>query len=72
MSGSFYLRVTSTDVTTISSQYQFNSSISSLGLEATLDGVLEKIWLPVSSTFEGAIVYVEVVICNVRLLRTEA
>lgn len=72
MSGSFYLRVTSTDVTTISRQYQFNSSISSLVLEATLDGVSERIRLPVSSTSEGAIVDVEIVVCNVRLLRTEA
>jgi hypothetical protein len=72
MSGSFYLRVMSTDVTTTSSQYQFNSSISSLALKATLDGVFERIWLPVSSTSEGAVVDVEIVICSVRLLRTEA
>jgi hypothetical protein len=72
MSGSFYLRVMSTDVTTTSSQYQFNSSISSLALKATLDGVFERIWLPVSSTSEGAVVDVETVVCNVRLMRTEA
>lgn len=67
----FHLRVTSSDVATVSYQYQFNSSISSLALKATFDGTTSVVWLPVSSTPQGAVVSLEIVTCKIRLQRAE-
>jgi len=72
LSEKFYLRVTSVNVTTLRSQYQFNATISSLTLKATLDESSSTVLLPLSSNAEGAIVNLEVVVCNVKLERTEA
>lgn len=72
LSEKFYLRVVSADVTVMSSQYRFNSSISSLALKATLDGVTGTVSLPITSIAEGAVVNVELVVSNVKLQKTEA
>ncbi len=67
----FHLKVVSLDVTTVASQYEFNSSIHSLALKASSDGTSDIVWLPVSSTPEGAIVRVEVIVSNIKLQRVE-
>lgn len=67
----FQLRIVSLDVTTVASQYEFNSSIHSLALKASSDGTSDTVWLPMSSTPEGAIVRVEVIISNIKLQRAE-
>jgi hypothetical protein len=67
----FYLKATSLTVTTVTSHYQFNGPISSLALKAVLDGTSSTVWLPITSTSAGAVVDVEVVICNVKLQKTE-
>jgi len=67
----FYLKVTSVNVTTTTSQYEFNQSVSSLALKAVFGGTLNTVWLPISSNAEGAVVNVEVVICNVKIQRVE-
>lgn len=67
----FYLKVTSVNVTTALKQYEFNVSVSSLALKASLDGTLTAVWLPISSDPEGAVVNLEIVVCNVRIQQVE-
>ncbi len=65
----FSLKVASVDVTASSTQYEFNQPISSLALKASLDGTLSTVWLPISSTTEGAVVNLEILISNISLER---
>jgi len=67
----FYLKVTSLNVTTVTRQYEFNVSVSSLALRANFDGTLTTVWLPISSISEGALVNLEIVVCNVKIQRAE-
>jgi hypothetical protein len=72
LSEKFYLRVTSVNVTTLTRQYYFNTTISSLALKATLDETSSMVMMPISSNMEGAVVNLEIVICNVKVQTTEA
>jgi hypothetical protein len=67
----FYLKVTAVNVTTATRQYDFNVSVSSLALKTVFDGTLSTVWLPVSSNLEGAVVNLEIVVCNVKIQRVE-
>ncbi|MEM2971467.1 MAG: hypothetical protein QW270_03490 [Candidatus Bathyarchaeia archaeon] len=67
----FYLKVVSLNVTTSIRQYEFNQPISSLALKAVSDGTLGMVWLPISSSLEGAFVNLEVAICNIQISRAE-
>jgi len=69
--GKFYVRVSAVNVAFTFCSYEFNSSISSLGVQSVLDGVETTVWLPVTSNEDGAVVNVEVVTCYVRLLKME-
>jgi hypothetical protein len=66
----FYLKVTSLNVTTSISQYEFDQPIS-LALKAVSDGVSGTVWLPILSNAEGAVVNLEVTICNIQISRAE-
>lgn len=67
----FYLKVTSENVVTTTRQYEFNQSVSSLALRAIFDGTQSTVWLPISSSTEGAIVTVETVVCNIKIQKVE-
>jgi len=67
----FYLKVTSLNVTTTTQQYDFSASISSLALKAVFGGILSTVRLPISSNSEGAVVNLEIVMCNVKIQRVE-
>jgi len=67
----FYLRATSTNVATVTNQYLFNGTISSLALKATYDGRSTTVWLPLASNAEGAVVDLEVAVCSVKLQQVE-
>jgi hypothetical protein len=67
----FYLKVASLNVTTIQSQNVFNYAISSLALKVTFDGNSGTVWLPISSSSEGALVNIEVTVCNLKISRAE-
>ncbi|MEM3699465.1 MAG: hypothetical protein QXL57_01150 [Candidatus Bathyarchaeia archaeon] len=69
--GKFYLRVASLSVATITSQHTFSYPISSLALKVTFDGTSGTVWLPISSSSEGALVNLEVTICNLKISRAE-
>lgn len=67
----FYLKVTSINVTTTTSQHELNQPVSSLALKTVFDGTISTVWLPISSNAQGAVVNVEIVICNVKIQRVE-
>jgi len=67
----FYLKVTSLNVTAVTSQYEFNHSVSSLALKAVFDEAPGIVWLPISSNGEGVVVNLEIVVCNVKVQRAE-
>ncbi|MEM3623170.1 MAG: hypothetical protein QXR76_05320 [Candidatus Bathyarchaeia archaeon] len=71
LKGKFYLKVASLNVTTATSQYAFDYAISSLALKVTFDGNSGTVWLPISSSSEGALVNLEVTVCNLKISRTE-
>jgi len=63
----FYLKVTATSLTTVSRQYTFNSTISSLALKTIFDATLNTAWLPITSNPDGALLDLEIVVCNVKI-----
>jgi len=67
----FYLKITSVNTTTITHQYEFNQPVSSLALKTVFDGILNTVWLPILSNAEGAVVNLEIVVCNIRIQRAE-
>jgi len=67
----FHLKITSLNITTITRQYNFNVSVSSLAIKTNFDGTLSTVWLPISSNTEGAVVNLEIVVCNVKIQKTE-
>jgi hypothetical protein len=69
--GKFYLKITAINVTAVKSQYEFDQSVSALMLRAVLDGVQSTLTLQISSSDEGAIVDLELVICNVKIQMVE-
>lgn len=67
----FYLKITSIKVTTVTYQYEFNETVSSLALKAVFDGTSSTVWLPISSSAEGAIVNLEIVVCSIKFQEAE-
>jgi hypothetical protein len=70
--GSFNLKVSALNTTSTVELFEFNSSISSLALEALSEGAKTTVWLPVESTAEGALVSLETIVCNVQVGRVNA
>lgn len=67
----FYLKATGVNVTTVTRQYEFNQSVSSLALRAVFDETTSIVRLPISSNAEGAFVNLELVVCNIKIQRAE-
>lgn len=67
LTGKFYLKITTVNITTITRQYDFNNSLSSLALKALFDGASSTVQLPIVSNTDGAIVNLEIVICNIKI-----
>ncbi|MEM2568277.1 MAG: hypothetical protein QXH20_07425 [Candidatus Bathyarchaeia archaeon] len=65
--GSFRLKVSVLHVTSAVMRFEFNSSVSSLALEAVSDNAKTTVWLPVQSGAEGALVSIETYVCYVKL-----
>ena len=72
LSGSFYLKVLALNVTSTSQLYEFNSPVSSLALKAVLDKAQNTVWLPITSSEEGAFVNLEILVCNVKIQKVNA
>jgi hypothetical protein len=69
LKGSFNLKITALNTTTINRQYEFNQSISSLELSVSLSENSGSVWLPISSNAQGAVVDLETVVCSIKLQR---
>lgn len=67
----FYLKMTGVNVTTVTRQYEFNQSISSLALRAVFDQTTSIVRLPISSNAEGTFVNLELVVSNIRIQKAE-
>jgi len=67
----FYLKATGVNVTTVTRQYEFNQSVSSLALRAVFDETTSIVRLPISSNAEGAFVNLELVVSNIRIQKAE-
>ena len=67
LTGKFYLKITTLNITTITRQYEFNSSLSSLALRALFDGASSTVQFPIISNTDGAIVNLEIVICSIKI-----
>lgn len=67
----FYLKVISANVATTTHQYEFNQSVTSLAFKSVFGGTLNTVWLPISSNAEGAVVNLQIVVCNIKIQRVE-
>jgi hypothetical protein len=65
--GNFRLKVSCINITSSWQTYNFSSPITSLFIKANLDGAVEEVPLPISSTADGAIVNLETIICNIKI-----
>jgi hypothetical protein len=70
--GSFHLKVSALNITSTAMRFEFNSSVSSLALQALSEGVKTTVLLPVESTADGAVVSLEILVCNIQLRRVNA
>jgi len=71
LSEKFHLTISSLSVSRISSQWEFNESIASLSIAASIDQSSGTVHVPISSTAEGAVVNVEVVLCSIKIQEPE-
>jgi hypothetical protein len=72
LSGSFYIKVSALNVTSTSQLYEFNSPVSSLALKAVSDKAQNTVWLPITSSEEGAFVNLEILVCNAKIQKVNA
>jgi len=70
LQGNFHLKIACVNVTCTTRSYDFLNQITCLTVKCILDDVRGTVSLPISSNEEGAIVNLEIVICNVQLQRT--
>lgn len=69
LQGSIHLKVSALNVTSTVQLFEFNSSVSSLALKAVSENVQSVVWLPIESTTEGAVVSLEILVCNIKIQR---
>lgn len=67
----FHLKISSLNISRTLNQWEFNESITSLTVEASLDQTSGTVDVPVSSSVDGAVVNAEVVLCSVRIQEPE-
>jgi hypothetical protein len=71
LSGAFYLKAQCLSVVSSTRSYNISSQTSTLQVNAVLDGIEGTVSLPISSNSSGAIINVEVLVCNVELQTVE-
>lgn len=67
MQGKFRVKVACVNVTSTWKNYDFLSSMTSLTLKVSLDGVSGTVSLPITSNVNGALVDVETLVCNIKI-----
>jgi len=71
LSEQFRLRLTSVNVTMTLHQYEFNTTVTSLVLNASFDEASGGVTLPIVSGSDGAVVNLEIAVCNLKLQKVE-
>jgi hypothetical protein len=71
LSGAVYLKAQCLSVVSSTRSYNISYQASTLQANAVLDGVDGTVSLPISSSSSGAIINVEVLVCNVELQTVE-
>ncbi len=69
--GEFNVKATCVNVTSNLQTYNFSYPITSISVNAVLDGTNDTVVLPVSSGSDGAFVRVETLVCNIKLERIQ-
>ena len=69
--GEIPIKVSCVEVVSILRSYNFSSQITSLTVNACLDGEEGHVSVPISSNQNGAMVQVEVVVCKIRIERVQ-
>ena len=69
--GEFNIKSTCVTVTSNVRTYNFSYQITSILVKTVLDGRTDVVVLPVSSNANGAFVKVEILVCNIKLERTQ-
>jgi hypothetical protein len=67
--GKLPLRVSCIDTQTITATYDVPYAPENLLVTSTMDGVSGQVSIPIASTSSGAVINVEVVICNIQIQR---
>lgn len=65
----FYLKARCTSVTSVARSYNLSYTISSIHVKTVFDNIEGMVSLPISSNETGAVIDVEVVVCNIQLQR---
>lgn len=65
--GAFRLKVSCLTATSTLRNYNFTSPLTTISIEADLDGVINTVSLPISSNAQGAVVNLETIVCNVKI-----
>ena len=63
----FYLKIACLSTISTTETYDFNYALTSITVNVNLDGVDGTLLLPVLSNQNGAVLNVEVIVCNVQL-----
>jgi len=71
LSGAFYLEAKCLSVVSSIRSYDISYQTSTLQVNAVLDGIDGAVSLPISSNSSGAIINVEVLVCNIELQTVE-
>ncbi|HML02377.1 MAG TPA: hypothetical protein VK487_03275 [Candidatus Bathyarchaeia archaeon] len=71
LSGAFYLKAQCLSVVSSTRSYNISYQASALQVNALLDGTEGAVSLPISSSSFGAMINVEVLVCNVKLQTVE-
>jgi hypothetical protein len=67
MQGKFNVKITCLNVTSTWRNYDFSRQLTALALRVSLDGKAGAVSLPLSSNANGALVDLEVLVCNIRV-----
>jgi hypothetical protein len=67
MQGKFNVKITCSNVTSSWRNYDFSSQLTALTLRVSLDGKAGAVSLPISSNANGALVDLEVLVCNISV-----
>lgn len=67
MQGKFNVKISCLNVTSTWKNYDFSSQLTALTINVSLDGKTGEVSLPISSNVNGALVDLEILVCNIKV-----